>query len=149
MNNKKAKESQPTYRAIQLAILAELRKQTMLLEGLGKQGHAVERIAATQCAIPSVAPDAPDTFAPTFEVAPSATGYAANITMREGAVVYMVNATGPRSNAVKLSPAGIAQVLLAPLVELPHQANGLIPKSVLERELQRREVLQDKSPGTS
>lgn len=149
MNNKKAKEPQPTYRTIQLAILAELRKQTMLLEVLGKQGDVVERIAATQCAIPAIAPDAPDPTAPTFEVAPSATGYATSITMREGTAVCMVNATGPRSNAVKLSTAGIAQVLLAPLVELQHQANGLIPKSVLERELQRREVLRDKSPGTS
>ena len=68
MNNKKAKESQPTYRAIQLAILAELRKQTMLVEVLGKHGDAAERSAATLCANPAVAPDALDPFAPTFEV---------------------------------------------------------------------------------
>lgn len=34
MNNKKAKKPQPTYRAIQLAILAELRKHTALLTTL-------------------------------------------------------------------------------------------------------------------
>lgn len=60
-----------------------------------------------------------DPFAPTFEVTPSAGGYTATIAMREGSVVYLVNATGPRSNAVKVSAAGLLPVLVAPLIEIP------------------------------
>ena len=60
-----------------------------------------------------------DPFAPTFEVSPSAGGYTATIAMREGSVVYLVNATGPRSNAVKVSAAGLLPVLVEPLVEIP------------------------------
>ena len=66
----------------------------------------------------AVSPSA-DPFAPTFEVTPSAGGYTATIAMREGSVVYLVNATGPRSNAVKVSAAGLSPVLVAPLTEIP------------------------------
>ena len=59
-----------------------------------------------------------DPFAPTFDVTPSAGGYTATIAMREGSVVYLVNATGPRSNAVKVSAAGLLPVLVAPLIEI-------------------------------
>ena len=45
--------------------------------------------------------------------------YTATIAMREGSVVYLVNATGPRSNAVKVSAAGLLPVLVEPLVEIP------------------------------
>lgn len=60
-----------------------------------------------------------DPFAPTFEVTPRAGGYTATIAMREGSVVYLVNATGRRSNAVKVSAAGLLPVLVAPLTEIP------------------------------
>ncbi len=124
MNNKKAKEPQPTYRAIQLAILAELRVHTALLTTLSRRQHGdgalqvlSEPQPPTAIAPAAVSPIA-DPFAPTFEVTPSAGGYTATIAMREGSVVYLVNATGPRSNAVKVSAAGLSPVLVAPISEI-------------------------------
>ena len=115
----------PSYRAIQLAILAELRVQTKLLTTLCQQRDEVVALRdftepQPPAAITPVAmsPSA-DPFAPTFEVSPSAGGYTATIAMREGSVVYLVNATGPRSNAVKVSAAGLMPVLVGPLVEIP------------------------------
>lgn len=115
----------PSYRAIHLAILAELRVHTELLTTLCRNQH--EAAVLQDCSEPqpptagapvAVSPSA-DPFAPTFEVTPSAGGYTATIAMREGSVVYLVNATGPRSNAVKVSAAGLLPVLVAPLTEIP------------------------------
>ena len=68
---------------------------------------------------PAAASPSADPFAPTFEVTPSPGGYTATIAMREGCVVYLVNATGPRSNAVKVSETGLLPVLVAPISEIP------------------------------
>lgn len=135
MNTKKAKNPQPSYRAIHLAILAELRLHTELLSTLCQHQHA-SQAAANSHLSKSILEDemkrrgliessssspksvAFDPFAPTFELLPSATGYTATITLREGSVVYLVNATGPRSNAVKVSDAGLLPVLVAPISEI-------------------------------
>ena len=100
-------------------ILAELHKHTALLGVLGKQGDIDGRIAAPLNLAQAAAPDANDPFAATFEVTRSPAGYTATIAMREGSVVYLVNATGPRSNAVKVSAAGLLPILVAPLIEIP------------------------------
>ncbi|PHV13814.1 hypothetical protein CSQ90_26670 [Janthinobacterium sp. BJB303] len=114
----------PSYRAIHLAILAELRIQTALLTTHCQ--HQDDAVALRDFSEPqpptaitpaAVSPSA-DPFAPTFEVTPSAGGYTATIAMREGSVVYLVNATGPRSNAVKVSAAGLLPILVAPLIEI-------------------------------
>ena len=114
----------PSYRTTQLAILAELRVHTALLTALCRNQH--DAAALRDCSEPqspiasapvAVSPSA-DPFAPTFEVSPSAGGYTATIAMREGSVVYLVNATGPRSNAVKVSAAGLLPILVAPLIEI-------------------------------
>ena len=115
----------PSYRSIQLAILAELRVHTALLTTLCQ--HRDDAVVLRDFSEPqppaaitplAVSPSS-DPFAPTFEVSPSAGGYTATIAMREGSVVYLVNATGPRSNAVKVSAAGLWPVLVAPILELP------------------------------
>lgn len=118
-------EASPSYRAIHLAILAELRVHTELLTTLCQHHHDAAALRdfsepkpPTAIAPVAVSPSA-DPFAPTFEVTPSAGGYTATIAMREGSVVYLVNATGPRSNAVKVSAAGLSPVLVAPLTEIP------------------------------
>ncbi|PHV25832.1 hypothetical protein CSQ93_21685 [Janthinobacterium sp. BJB426] len=114
----------PSYRAIQLAILAELCVHTALLTTLCQ--HRDDAVALRDFSEPqrptaitptAVSPSA-DPFAPTFEVTPSAGGYTATIAMREGSVVYLVNATGPRSNAVKVSAAGLLPILVAPVIEI-------------------------------
>lgn len=79
----------------------------------------MKRLALIEVTSSSPNSVASDPFAPTFEVMPSAGGYTATIAMREGSVVYLVNATGPRSNAVKVSAAGLLPVLVEPLVEIP------------------------------
>lgn len=131
------KAPEPSYRAIQLAILAELRTQTALLTTLCQhQGGSPaptsgllsksiledemrrRGMLTASTALPAQPPIF-DPFAPTFEVIPGAGGYTATIAMREGSVVYLVNATGPRSNAIKVSAAGLLPVLVEPLVEIP------------------------------
>lgn len=136
MNNKKVKRAQPTYREIQLATLAELRLHTELLTTLCKQQGSpaaatggllstsiledeMKRRGLIEATSSSASSVASDPFAPTFEVLPSATGYTATITLRAGSVVYLVNATGPRSNAVKVSAAGLLPVLVGPVAEIP------------------------------
>ena len=47
---KSRKEPQPSYRAIQLVILAELTKQNTLLEVLAKQGDITVAARSTACA---------------------------------------------------------------------------------------------------
>ncbi|MDN2710642.1 hypothetical protein O0880_14550 [Janthinobacterium sp. SUN118] len=114
----------PSYRAIQLAILAELRIQTALLTTLCQHQHdeaALREFSEPQrptAITPAAISPSADPFAPTFEVTPSAGGYTATIAMREGSVVYLVNATGPRSNAVKVSAAGLLPILVAPVLEI-------------------------------
>lgn len=111
MNNKKAKKPQPTYREIQLAILEELRLHTERLTAPCKQqaGPAaatggllsksiledeMKRRSLIEPTSLSANSAASDPFAPTFEVLPSATGYTATITLREGSVVYLVMPQG-------------------------------------------------------
>lgn len=59
-----------------------------------------------------------DPFAPTFTVDLKDGKLFAAIDLRPGSVVYLVNATGPRSGAVKLSADGSKHVLVHPLVEI-------------------------------
>lgn len=127
LQKKKAPRPAPTpsYREIQLAMLAELRVHTALLTTLSRRqdGDGALQVLSEPQASAAIAPaavsPAADPFAPTFEVTPSAGGYTATIAMREGSVVYLVNATGPRSNAVKVSAAGLSPVLVAPISEIP------------------------------
>ncbi|MDO8065598.1 hypothetical protein [Janthinobacterium sp. SUN206] len=115
----------PSFRTTQLAILAELRVHTALLTTLCQHQHdaATLRDCSEPQPPPAIAPVAvslsADPFAPTIEVRPTAGGYTATIAMRESSVVYLVNAAGPRSNAVKVSAAGLLPILVAPLIEIP------------------------------
>ncbi len=105
--------------------LAELRKHTALLEVLGKQGDAASEGIAVRCDAPlrvkpATAPARVDPFAPVFELdGDGADGkLGVTITLKPGTVVYLVTASGPRSNAITYSAAGPRHLLVRPVVEI-------------------------------
>jgi hypothetical protein len=59
-------------------------------------------------------------FAPVFELdSDGADGkLVVTITLKPGTVVYLINATGPRSNAITYSADGPKHVLVRPVVEI-------------------------------
>lgn len=57
-------------------------------------------------------------FAPVFEVDMKDGKLVATINLKPGSVAYLVNATGPRSSAVRISADGSKHVLVHPLVEI-------------------------------
>jgi hypothetical protein len=89
-----------------------------------KAGLAAFAAPAIPSAAPTSATGAPsnadkDPFAPTFEVSECDGGFAAKINVRVGTVAYLVNATGPRSSAVRISAGQLSHVLVAPVLEIP------------------------------
>lgn len=114
-----------TITSIPTLTLIELRKQTALLEVLGKQGDAASEGIAVRCdaplrAKPVTAPAKADPFAPVFELdGDGADGkLGVTITLKPGTVVYLVTASGPRSNAITYSAAGPRHLLVRPVVEI-------------------------------
>lgn len=61
-----------------------------------------------------------DPFAPVFQLDGDGAGgkLGVTITLKPGTVVYLINATGPRSNAITYSADGPKHVLVRPVVEI-------------------------------